>query len=112
MKLCILGKVDLTAVRAVGVHWLNGNKDWYFVDFSEYDIPVGHIFSNGERLEEVQIQWDVSKKFPNGLPNIDRGWQTICRISNVKNVGDLPMIKSWTEFRKDDSDKIISKTLL
>src|SRR6476620_9901797 len=82
------------------------NEVILFVDFSEFDIPLGHIFSTARDVVtglnyncEIVLK-SVSQQFVKEFDAIPHGWKTICKFEIIDDavfniIRELPEIESW-----------------
>jgi hypothetical protein len=81
----IIGKASNNILKKIN----RNDKNWFFIDFSENEIPLNT--TNGQyKIVEILDQ------FGNKLDFIPKGWQTICQIeSKNSELEKLPIINNW-----------------
>jgi hypothetical protein len=82
-----------------------------FCDYSEYDIPIGSIFSCVQKGNDVIysgniVLLSVTQEFFSPFDYIPKGWKTICELEfkngipvSLKN--QIPIIDNWYNPNKE-----------
>lgn len=114
LKIQVLGKVSPTALAPFSslfnTNTINNYDYVAFCGYSEFDIPVGHMFSTIKGGEDGEILIlncrirleTVTQQFAFSDESIPYGWKTICKFSFVDGVipeivCSLPILDSWFE---------------
>lgn len=109
----LVGKVDRKVIKKlVSPSKIEmENSDWFFMDYSTYEIPVNNYFdmvleSSSESSSQTLISGKskikltmVLDQFGNNLESVPKGFKTICRLKFIsdipKEIKKLPTLKTW-----------------
>lgn len=112
MYLRILGKFPLELLEkykeVLNCYSMKSSEVILFCDYSEYDIPIGHIFNNIEDVQNKRLfsgaimLKTVSQEFALQFDLIPKGYKTICKFefleSNIPEaINNLPVLYGWHE---------------
>jgi len=111
LRLIIQGIVSGTVIMELKRSFLqkenNPNTIVLFCGFSEYDIPLGSVFTQIWFQREVlymgkAVLTKITQQFDRPIDEIPRGWRTVCSFTFEEPVPDvlykyLPVVQSWSE---------------
>ncbi|TWV99431.1 hypothetical protein [Chitinophaga pinensis] len=116
VRLKVLGRLhkDLNEKFSAGLDLfdLKDNQLILFCDYSEFDISVGHVFTeviddqNGKAYQDCQIILkNVSQQFFQSFDSIPNGWKTVCKFEFMDNytldiMYELPQLYGWNEMER------------
>jgi hypothetical protein len=111
-RLKIIGRLDKVFdplfIDGLDLKEIQENQVILVCDYSEFDIPVNHIFSgitdkqkDASVLNCQIILKSVSQQMFKPFDEIPHGWKTICKFEFVNGlipdiIYDLPEVRGWT----------------